>query len=143
MDERGDSEADEGGMYEDVDPREEMEAEEKMVEDYSGDDNVDQVKDDLEEYSDNEESELYANEDMVREIEEKEKELLGAKKQWQMTGEVLAADRPINSLVDEDLDFQLATKLPLVHTVSCGAIVGGNVAGAGGDYKAKDKRRDI
>ena len=61
----------------------------------------------------------YVNEAMVKDIEQKEKELLNAKKQWQMTGEVQAHERPVGSLLEENLDFQLATKMPPVHTVSC------------------------
>ena len=37
-------------------------------------------------------------------------------KQWQMGGEIRAQQRPANSLLEEDLNFQLATKLPIVHT---------------------------
>jgi len=114
----GEFSVEEGGMYEDEDPREEMEEQERMIEDYSGDDNIDQIKDDLEEYDDQDDTNLYTNKDMVRDIEQKERELLEVKKKWQMTGEVQATERPINSLMDEDLDFQLATKLPLVHTVN-------------------------
>eukprot|EP01022_Parablepharisma_sp_SALTPOND_P033872 TRINITY_DN89867_c0_g1_i1.p8 TRINITY_DN89867_c0_g1~~TRINITY_DN89867_c0_g1_i1.p8 ORF type:complete len:164 (-),score=46.74 TRINITY_DN89867_c0_g1_i1:1281-1772(-) len=114
-----------GGMYEDMDPREEIGEDQEEPADYSGDDAIDRVKDDvemLEEAENNEENageeeEGYTNAAMVKEIETKEKELLEAKKHWQMTGEVLATERPINSLVEETLDFQLATKLPLVHTV--------------------------
>lgn len=33
-------------------------------------------------------------------------------KQWQMTGEATAVERPLNSLLDVHLDFNAATKLP-------------------------------
>lgn len=33
-----------------------------------------------------------------------------AKRQWTLTGEARAADRPLNSLIDEDLDFEYAGK---------------------------------
>ena len=113
-----------GGIYEDIDPQEDLSNVGEEPEDYSGDDDIDKVKDDegvMEQAEENEENaqedEGYTNATMVKEIEEKEKELLEAKKQWQMTGEVQATDRPINSLVEENLDFQLATKLPIAHTV--------------------------
>ncbi len=120
-----------GGMYENVDPREDMAGDPDQPEDYSGEDEIDRIQDDADAFEGDkneeadeaedgiakDENEGYTNAAMIADIEEKEKELLEAKKQWQMAGEVLATDRPVNSLVDEMLDFQLATKLPLVHTV--------------------------
>ena len=86
------------------------------LEELSNEDEQEEGEEVPEENEDEDEDE-FVNEDKVKEIEEKEQELLDAKKQWQMTGEVLAHERPIDSLVGEILDFQLATKMPLVHTV--------------------------
>jgi len=119
---------------ENINPAEEQNLDIENSGDYSGNDDIDQIHDDQSiqsadpeespenpssnpEPDANEENEGYTNANMVKDIEEKESELLNAKKQWQMTGEVQASSRPINSLVDENLDFQLATKLPIVHTV--------------------------
>jgi len=48
---------------------------------------------------------------MVDKIESIENEMMGDKN-WQMTGEVSSKQRPVNSLLDEVLDFNSATKLP-------------------------------
>ena len=40
-----------------------------------------------------------------------------AQKPWQMGGEVKAHERPKNSLMEDEVDFQLATKMPIEHTV--------------------------
>lgn len=91
-------------------------------------------------------TEGFVNAAMVGEIEQKEKELLGAKKHWQMTGEVVSHDRPVNSLVEETLDFQLATKMPLVHTVPYHEItvdVGREHSRPRGDDQAADPRRTL
>lgn len=44
-------------------------------------------------------------------IEQIEDEMMRAK-DWQMTGEVKAKERPVNSLLEVHLDFNTATKLP-------------------------------
>jgi U3 small nucleolar RNA-associated protein MPP10 len=65
----------------------------------------------------NEEDEgIFINEEMVDEINKRESAMYG-KKKWQMTGEVLAHQRPLNSLLENDLDFQISIKSPPIHTV--------------------------
>jgi U3 small nucleolar RNA-associated protein MPP10 len=49
---------------------------------------------------------------------DKIEEGMAAKKPWQMGGEVKAHERPKNSLMEDEVDFQLATKMPIEHTVS-------------------------
>lgn len=53
----------------------------------------------------------FVNEDLVGKIEQIEDEMMQAKS-WQMTGEVKASERPVNSLLEVHLDFNTATKLP-------------------------------
>ena len=47
----------------------------------------------------------------MNKIEQIEDEMMNPK-QWQMTGEATAHERPLNSLLDVHLDFNAATKLP-------------------------------
>lgn len=53
----------------------------------------------------------YINEEMVKKIEAIEDEMMNPK-EWQLTGEARASDRPANSLLQVHLDFNTATKLP-------------------------------
>eukprot|EP00349_Pseudokeronopsis_sp_Brazil_P007640 CAMPEP_0202976062 /NCGR_PEP_ID=MMETSP1396-20130829/74038_1 /ASSEMBLY_ACC=CAM_ASM_000872 /TAXON_ID= /ORGANISM="Pseudokeronopsis sp., Strain Brazil" /LENGTH=156 /DNA_ID=CAMNT_0049712713 /DNA_START=203 /DNA_END=676 /DNA_ORIENTATION=+ len=46
----------------------------------------------------------YANKELIRRIEKLEDKMV-KEKGWQMKGEVLAKDRPIDSLLEEHLDF--------------------------------------
>ena len=48
---------------------------------------------------------------MLEKIEKIEKEMMDAKK-WQMKGEIQCADRTKNSLLEEYVDFDTATKMP-------------------------------
>ena len=53
----------------------------------------------------------YANEELVDKIAKIEDEMMGNKK-WQMKGEVRAKQRDKNSLLEEYVDFDVASKLP-------------------------------
>lgn len=53
----------------------------------------------------------YANEEMVEKITKIEDEMMDDKK-WQLKGEVACKDRNYNSLLEEYVDFDTATKLP-------------------------------
>ena len=57
------------------------------------------------------EPEKFVNQDMVKKIESIEDEMLGKDKKWQMKGEVKSSDRPVNSLLQEHLDFKMQKKL--------------------------------
>ena len=57
------------------------------------------------------EPEKFVNQDMVKKIESIEDEMLGKDKKWQMKGEVKSKDRPVNSLLQEHLDFKMQKKL--------------------------------
>jgi len=53
----------------------------------------------------------YFNADMIEKIEKIEDEMMNPKG-WEMAGEAMAKDRPVNSLLEVHLDFNAATKLP-------------------------------
>jgi len=53
----------------------------------------------------------YANQEMAEKISKIEDEMMDEKK-WQMKGEVQCKDRNYNSLLEEYVDFDTATKLP-------------------------------
>jgi len=53
----------------------------------------------------------YINEEVVKKIEAIEDEMMNPK-EWQLTGEARASDRPANSLLQVHLDFNTAAKLP-------------------------------
>ena len=55
--------------------------------------------------------EKFVNEGMLKRIEKIEDQMVG-NKNWQMQGEILAKERPANSLLQEHLDFQITSKLP-------------------------------
>ena len=55
--------------------------------------------------------ERFVNEGMLKRIEKIEDQMVG-NKNWQMQGEILAKERPANSLLQEHLDFQITSKLP-------------------------------
>lgn len=57
----------------------------------------------------------YVNAEMVDKIEKIEDEMMNPKP-WEMVGEAMAKDRPVNSLLEVHLDFNAATKLPPVIT---------------------------
>lgn len=56
-------------------------------------------------------NEAFVNQDLLKKIDQIEDEMMNPK-QWQMTGEATAVERPLNSLLDVHLDFNAATKLP-------------------------------
>jgi U3 small nucleolar ribonucleoprotein component len=56
-------------------------------------------------------SKTYANEEMLEKINKIEDEMMDDKK-WQLKGEVACKDRNFNSLLEEYVDFDTATKLP-------------------------------
>ena len=60
--------------------------------------------------------EAYMNRNRIAAIQRSEARLMD-KKPWQMGGEIAAAQRPINSVLEEHFDFEIATKLPPLHTV--------------------------
>ena len=53
----------------------------------------------------------YANEEMIEKIKKIEDEMMDEKK-WQMKGEIQCKDRAYNSLLEEYVDFDTASKLP-------------------------------
>lgn len=53
----------------------------------------------------------YINQEMVKKIEQIEDEMMNPK-EWQLTGEARASQRPKDSLLAVHLDFNTATKLP-------------------------------
>jgi U3 small nucleolar RNA-associated protein MPP10 len=53
----------------------------------------------------------FVNKDMIGKIEKIENQMV-ADKPWQLKGEVQAKMRPLNSLLEEVLDFNVASKLP-------------------------------
>ena len=53
----------------------------------------------------------YANPEMLEKIEKIEKEMMDEKK-WQMKGEIQCAERTKDSLLQEYLDFDTASKMP-------------------------------
>jgi len=53
----------------------------------------------------------FANSEMINKINKIEDEMMDQKK-WQMKGEIDCKDRNYNSLLEEYLDFDTATKLP-------------------------------
>lgn len=53
----------------------------------------------------------YINQELVKRIEQIEDEMMNPK-EWQLTGEARASDRPKDSLLQVHLDFNGATKLP-------------------------------
>lgn len=53
----------------------------------------------------------YANQEMMEKINKIEDEMMEDKK-WQLKGEVECKDRNYNSLLEEYVDFDTATKLP-------------------------------
>ena len=53
----------------------------------------------------------FVNNDLVKKIEQIEDEMMNPK-EWQLTGEATAGERPQNSLLNVHLDFNAATKLP-------------------------------
>ena len=53
----------------------------------------------------------YANEEMLDKIKKIEDEMMDQKK-WQMKGEIQCNDRAYNSLLEEYVDFDTASKLP-------------------------------
>ena len=53
----------------------------------------------------------FANQEMIEKIEKLEDEMMDEKK-WQLKGEVACKDRNYNSLLEEFVDFDTATKLP-------------------------------
>ena len=57
------------------------------------------------------EPEPFVNEKMVKRIEKLEDKMVG-EKNWQLKGEVQGKHRPVDSLLQEHLDFNVATKLP-------------------------------
>lgn len=59
----------------------------------------------------NNKDEDYINADLIMKIETIEDEMMNPK-EWQLTGEAKANERPFNSLLDVHLDFNAATKLP-------------------------------
>ncbi len=60
-------------------------------------------------------SKSYVNQELVKKIEQIEDEMMNPK-EWQLTGEARAAERPKDSLLEVHLDFNTATKLPPVIT---------------------------
>ena len=58
-----------------------------------------------------EKKEGFVNNDLVKKIEQIEDEMMNPK-EWQLTGEATAGERPQNSLLNVHLDFNAATKLP-------------------------------
>ena len=53
----------------------------------------------------------FANKEMLDKIEKIENEMMDDKK-WQMKGEVQCKDRAYNSLLEEYVDFDVASKIP-------------------------------
>ena len=53
----------------------------------------------------------FMNKELVQKIEQIEDEMMNPK-QWTLTGEANAHERPLNSLLDVHLDFNAATKMP-------------------------------
>ena len=53
----------------------------------------------------------FVNKELVQKIEQIEDEMMNPK-QWTLTGEATAHERPLNSLLDVHLDFNAATKMP-------------------------------
>ena len=53
----------------------------------------------------------FANEEMVEKIKKIEDEMMDEKK-WQMKGEIQCKDRGYNSLLEEYVDFDTASKMP-------------------------------
>lgn len=53
----------------------------------------------------------FINQEMLKKIEAIEDEMMNPK-EWQLTGEARAGDRPKDSLLQVHLDFNTATKLP-------------------------------
>ena len=49
---------------------------------------------------------------MVKKIEQIENQMVGTDKPWQMLGEIVAKQRPMNSLLEVHLDFNVGSKLP-------------------------------
>ena len=57
----------------------------------------------------------YVNQELVKKIEQIEDEMMNPK-EWQLTGEARASERPKDSLLEVHLDFNTASKLPPVIT---------------------------
>ena len=53
----------------------------------------------------------FANEEMIDKIKKIENEMMDEKK-WQMKGEIQCKDRGYNSLLEEYVDFDTASKMP-------------------------------
>lgn len=53
----------------------------------------------------------FANEEMIEKIKKIEDEMMDEKK-WQMKGEIQCKDRAYNSLLEEFVDFDTASKMP-------------------------------
>lgn len=56
--------------------------------------------------------EEFVNSHMIKKIETIENQMVGGPKPWQMLGEIVAKQRPMNSLLELHLDFNVASKLP-------------------------------
>ena len=91
----------------------------------------------------------YVNADMIDRIEKIEDEMMNPKG-WEMAGEAMAKDRPVNSLLEVHLDFNAATKLPPTITKETTNIIEGLIKQRVLDelfddpvLKAADKRRRL
>jgi len=115
-----------GDLEGEDDDDDEEEGEDEMDENQEdGDGDVDQVFEDAAEHGEMdiikelkkqkaEESKKesgFINTDLINKIDQIEDEMMNPK-EWQMTGEAFAKDRPANSLLQVHLDFNTATRLP-------------------------------
>lgn len=105
------SDSDEGpGIFGDDQEEGELEFEEEKVEMQSEGDSDDVENEVFAMARENKELE-YANAEMLQKIEKIENEMMEEKK-WQMKGEVQVKDRNYNSLLEEFVDFDTASKAP-------------------------------
>lgn len=105
------SDSDEGpGIFGDDQEEGELEFEEEKEEKQSEGDSDDVENEVFAMARENKELE-YANAEMLQKIEKIENEMMEEKK-WQMKGEVQVKDRNYNSLLEEFVDFDTASKAP-------------------------------
>ena len=107
------SEDEELNAYEQKDEEKEAEDEEDEIEQVFAEAGANNEMDMIENLKTKAESgeKDFINKDLVNKIEQIEDEMMNPK-QWTLTGEATARERPLNSLLDVHLDFNAATKMP-------------------------------